>query len=122
MHRIARVKRCTILPGSRGLGWDGGLGVKVAQTMYTHVSKCKNDKIKGERRKESCTMYTMCLECTLAHCCIVMNLVNETGIEASLLGLDRSGFSFPALKLIMNKAISLYESQWLKITISSLCL
>jgi hypothetical protein len=24
----------------------------VAQTMYTHVSKCKNDKIKGERKKE----------------------------------------------------------------------
>jgi hypothetical protein len=22
---------------------------EVAQTMYTHVSKCKNDKIKGER-------------------------------------------------------------------------
>jgi hypothetical protein len=24
---------------------------EVAQTMYTHVSKCKNDKIKGERKK-----------------------------------------------------------------------
>jgi hypothetical protein len=23
----------------------------VAQTMYAHVSKCKNDKIKGERKK-----------------------------------------------------------------------
>jgi hypothetical protein len=22
----------------------------VAQTMYSHVSKCKNDKIKGERK------------------------------------------------------------------------
>jgi hypothetical protein len=27
-----------------------GLG-EVAQTMYTHVSKCKNDKMKGEKRK-----------------------------------------------------------------------
>jgi hypothetical protein len=23
---------------------------EVAQAMYTHVSKCKNDKIKGERK------------------------------------------------------------------------
>jgi hypothetical protein len=29
----------------------GGLGVSgyVAQTMYTHVSKCKNNKTKGEK-------------------------------------------------------------------------
>jgi hypothetical protein len=29
------------------------LGVKgeVAQTMYIHVSKCKNNKIKGEKKK-----------------------------------------------------------------------
>jgi hypothetical protein len=26
-----------------------GKGVKVAQTMYTHVSKCKKDKIKKEK-------------------------------------------------------------------------
>jgi hypothetical protein len=26
--------------------WSGGGGRKVAQIMYTHVSKCKNDKIK----------------------------------------------------------------------------
>jgi hypothetical protein len=25
---------------------------EVAQTMYTHVSKCKNDKIKGEKKKK----------------------------------------------------------------------
>jgi hypothetical protein len=25
---------------------------EVAQTMYIHVSECKNDKIKGERKKE----------------------------------------------------------------------
>jgi hypothetical protein len=31
---------------------SGGLGVReVAQTMYTHVSKCKNNKIKGEKIK-----------------------------------------------------------------------
>jgi hypothetical protein len=28
--------------------WGGGRR-EVAQTMYTHVSKCKNDKIKGEK-------------------------------------------------------------------------
>jgi hypothetical protein len=28
--------------------WEGG---EVAQTMYTHVSKCKNNKIKGEKKK-----------------------------------------------------------------------
>jgi hypothetical protein len=29
-------------------GWEGGEGRReeVAQTMYTHVSKCKNDKTK----------------------------------------------------------------------------
>jgi hypothetical protein len=31
-------------------GGGGGIG-EVAQTMYTHLSKCKNDKIK-ERKKE----------------------------------------------------------------------
>jgi hypothetical protein len=29
----------------------GNGGGKVAQTMYTHVSKCKNDKIKGGKNK-----------------------------------------------------------------------
>jgi hypothetical protein len=33
-----------VLPGSRGR-WMAGVG-DVAQTMYMHVSKCKNDKIK----------------------------------------------------------------------------
>jgi hypothetical protein len=28
-------------------GWG-----EVAQTMYTHVSKCKNDKIKGKKREK----------------------------------------------------------------------
>jgi hypothetical protein len=27
-------------------------GMEVAQTMYTHVTKCKNNKIKRERKKE----------------------------------------------------------------------
>jgi hypothetical protein len=27
------------------------VGVKVAQTMYTHVSKCKNDKKKRKKKK-----------------------------------------------------------------------
>jgi hypothetical protein len=32
----------------------GGLAGRreLAQTMYTHASKCKNDKIKRERKKE----------------------------------------------------------------------
>jgi hypothetical protein len=35
----------------------GGLGseVVVAQTVYTHVSKCKSDKIKGEKKKIHCS-------------------------------------------------------------------
>jgi hypothetical protein len=33
-----------VLPRSRGV-WE-----EVAQTMYTHVSKGKNDKIKGEKK------------------------------------------------------------------------
>jgi hypothetical protein len=37
-----------VLPGSRGAGEMRG---EVARTMYTHVSKCKNDKVKGERKK-----------------------------------------------------------------------
>jgi hypothetical protein len=38
--------------------WKGYGGV--AQTMYTHISKCKNDKIKGERKKEKgCLRFTM---------------------------------------------------------------
>jgi hypothetical protein len=28
-----------------------GDGEEVAQTMYTHVSKCKNYKIKGEKKR-----------------------------------------------------------------------
>jgi hypothetical protein len=29
--------------------WGGGKG-EVAQTMHTHVSKCRNGKIKGEKK------------------------------------------------------------------------
>jgi hypothetical protein len=32
-------------------GWVGGMGREVAQTTYTHVSKCKNNKIKAEKKK-----------------------------------------------------------------------
>jgi hypothetical protein len=32
-------------------GFGGGRGEGMAQIMYTHVSKCKNDKIKGEKKK-----------------------------------------------------------------------
>jgi hypothetical protein len=28
-----------------------GRGREVAQTVYTHCNKCKNDKIKGEKEK-----------------------------------------------------------------------
>jgi hypothetical protein len=31
---------------------EAGGGEEVAQTMYTHASKCKNDKIKGEKKKK----------------------------------------------------------------------
>jgi hypothetical protein len=42
--------------GRIGFAWKWGFGGvvgwgKVAQTMYTHVSKYKNDKIKGEKRR-----------------------------------------------------------------------
>jgi hypothetical protein len=33
--------------------WGGGSGRKVPQTMYTHVSKCENDEIKGKGKKRS---------------------------------------------------------------------
>jgi hypothetical protein len=33
----------------------GGLWGEVAQTMYIHVSRCKNNKIEGERKKEYTT-------------------------------------------------------------------
>jgi hypothetical protein len=34
----------------KNLPRSGG-GGEVAQTMYTYVSKCKNDKIKGEKKQ-----------------------------------------------------------------------
>jgi hypothetical protein len=43
--KISQWKQEYILPRSGGEG-------KVAQTMYTHVSKCKNDKIKKENLKK----------------------------------------------------------------------
>jgi hypothetical protein len=41
-----------VLPGSVCVGGE------VAQTMYTHVSKCKNNKIKGERKKKKRRSFT----------------------------------------------------------------
>jgi hypothetical protein len=32
-------------------GGEGGRWEEVAQTMYTHVSKCKNDKTKERKKK-----------------------------------------------------------------------
>jgi hypothetical protein len=40
-----------VLPGSGGLG-GRGRGRQVAQPMYIHVSKSKNDKIKGQRKNK----------------------------------------------------------------------
>jgi hypothetical protein len=34
-----------------GSSWKWGVEREVAQTMNTPASKCKNDKIKGERKK-----------------------------------------------------------------------
>jgi hypothetical protein len=39
-----------VLPGGVGRG-------KMAQIMYMHVSKCKNDKIKLKKRKENEARY-----------------------------------------------------------------
>jgi hypothetical protein len=40
--------------GGTGSAWKRGLGGReVAQTMYTHVSKCKNNKIRGEKQTKS---------------------------------------------------------------------
>jgi hypothetical protein len=37
-----------VLPGSRGM----------AETMYTHVNKCKNDKIKRKKQKRHLVKHT----------------------------------------------------------------
>jgi hypothetical protein len=34
------------------LGKGEGVEGEVAQTMYIHISKCKNDKIKGEKKSQ----------------------------------------------------------------------
>jgi hypothetical protein len=40
------------MPGSGEWSWGcvSGDGRKVAQAMYTYVSKCKNDKIKRKKK------------------------------------------------------------------------
>jgi hypothetical protein len=37
--------------GGTGSAWKQGVCVCVTQTMYTHVSKCKNDKNKRRKKK-----------------------------------------------------------------------
>jgi hypothetical protein len=39
-----------VLP--RSVSWGVEEMGEVAQTMYIHISKCKNNKIKGEKKKE----------------------------------------------------------------------
>jgi hypothetical protein len=34
----------------------------MVQTMYTNVSKCKNDKIKGEKKKKKKNQYILLVE------------------------------------------------------------
>jgi hypothetical protein len=53
--------------GGTGSAWKQGGEERsrgeVAQTMYIHVSKCKNDKIKGEKKKTDKRFYkNWCLE------------------------------------------------------------
>jgi hypothetical protein len=44
--------------GGTGFAWKWGWRVgEVAQTVYTHVSKCKNDRIKGERKKKPAMLF-----------------------------------------------------------------
>jgi hypothetical protein len=38
----------------QGVGGNGRGGGEVAQTIYAHVSKCKNNKIKREKKKKVC--------------------------------------------------------------------
>jgi hypothetical protein len=38
--------------GRKGSDQKGGGWREVVQTMYTHVSKCKNDKIKERKKKK----------------------------------------------------------------------
>jgi hypothetical protein len=46
-----------VLPRKGGDGMSG----EVAQTMYTHVSKCKNDKIKERKKKMHILSSASCL-------------------------------------------------------------
>jgi predicted extracellular nuclease len=52
--------------------------VEVAQTMYTHVNKCKNDKIKGQKKNLMIRDFNQFLEymSTLMHTSIMYLEVN----------------------------------------------
>jgi hypothetical protein len=42
----------TLKGGRKELTWEGREKGGMAQTMYTHLSKCKNNKIKREKKKK----------------------------------------------------------------------
>jgi hypothetical protein len=49
--------------GRTGSAWKRrvrGSGKKVAKTMYTHVSKCKNDKLKKEKKDKRNHYVVLC--------------------------------------------------------------
>jgi hypothetical protein len=50
---ISYVFSSTKLENKRAEQPGSGVGGEAAQTMYTRVSKCKNDKIKGKEKKGS---------------------------------------------------------------------
>jgi hypothetical protein len=52
---------------ARSGGWGVGRG-KVSQTMYTHVSKCKNDKIKESKKKKKRILHNTVLLMTSNNC------------------------------------------------------
>jgi hypothetical protein len=50
-HLITKLLEYKQSFGPRSGGRGGALRKEVGQTMYKHVSKCKNDKIKKKRKK-----------------------------------------------------------------------
>jgi hypothetical protein len=51
----------------RTRGWNGGGVGVVAQTMYIHVSKCKNDKIKRKNNKKKKWVLSMFIDSIMLH-------------------------------------------------------
>jgi hypothetical protein len=50
LNKIREQRVEQVLPGSIGREGKGGRG-KIAQTMYTHVNKCKNENIKEGKNR-----------------------------------------------------------------------